>query len=311
MTIRTYQPGDETAQVSIYNEAAAELPKFKPATIDEVRRRCRGADFDPGTRFYALEEDKPVAYATFQANGRVSLPWCRKGHESWVEPLFERVLEAMRGRGLKKAFAAYRADWPAARDFFLGHGFRQDREMLNFVMDLIEMPTPAARVSTTITPLTPGDLDALAEIGAGVLRQERPVLEREFFRNPYYEESALFALRNRPGGRPTAIGLLVANPAYAAPAALDGMMPCFRLGAFGTEGMTTKRINGLFSFLVEEPRNASRAGLDLLGYAAYLLQETQVETLAAQVPSDVPHLVRFYQQYFRPQGRFPLFEREL
>jgi hypothetical protein len=311
MTIRTYQPGDETAQVSIYNEAAAALPKFKPATLDEVRRRCRAADFDPGTRFYALEQGRPVAYITFQANGRVSLPWCRPGHERWAAPLFERLLEAMRGRGLTRAFAAYRGDWPAARDFFLAHGFSQDREMLNYVIDLIEMPTPAAKVSTIITPLTPGDLDALAEMGAGVLRVNRQGLEREFFRNPYYEPTSLFALRQRDGGKPTAIGVLVANPAYAAPNALDAMMPCFRLGAFGTEGLTTKRINGLFSFLVDDPRNVSRSGLDLLGHAAYLLQETQVETLAAQAPSDVPHLVRFYQQYFRPQGRFPLFERAL
>src|SRR5262249_51646942 len=34
MTIRTFQPGDDAVQVSIYNEAAADLPKFKPATID-------------------------------------------------------------------------------------------------------------------------------------------------------------------------------------------------------------------------------------------------------------------------------------
>jgi hypothetical protein len=36
-----------------------------------------------------------------------------------------------------------------------------------------------------------------------------------------------------------------------------------------------------------------------------------VATLAAQVPSDVPHLLRFYQQYFRRQGGFPVFDREL
>ena len=45
MTIRTFRPGDDIAQVSIYNEAAASLPKFKPATVDEIRRRTRAADF--------------------------------------------------------------------------------------------------------------------------------------------------------------------------------------------------------------------------------------------------------------------------
>src|SRR5260370_747651 len=49
MTIRTFQSGDEAGQVSIYNEACAHLPRFKPATLDEVRRRCRAPDFNPPT----------------------------------------------------------------------------------------------------------------------------------------------------------------------------------------------------------------------------------------------------------------------
>src|SRR5213075_3432989 len=77
MSIRTFQPGDEAAQVTIYNEAAAALPKFKPASLDEVRRRVRDPGFDPGTRFFAEEDGRPVGYATFSADGRVSYPWCR------------------------------------------------------------------------------------------------------------------------------------------------------------------------------------------------------------------------------------------
>src|SRR5262249_40042593 len=60
MEIRTYQSGDDAAQVSIYNEAAGELPKFKAATLDEVRRRARAADHDPTTRFLALEGEQAV-----------------------------------------------------------------------------------------------------------------------------------------------------------------------------------------------------------------------------------------------------------
>jgi hypothetical protein len=311
MSIRTYQPGDEIAQVGIYNEAAAEQPKFKPATLDEVRRRCHAKDFDAGTRFYAVEGSRPVAYATFQANGRVSFPWCRKGHERLAEPLLENVLQAMRGRGLARAFAAYRADWPAVRDFFLAHGFVQAREMINFVVDIIEMPTPAARTGTSFTPLTREDLPVLLNAAPDVLRVSVDELDRQLLRNPYFPPESLFAVRSRGDGKVLAASLIVANPAYANPKLLDAMMPCFRLGAFGTEGMTHKRINGMFSFLVTEPRDVNRLGLDLMGQAALHLQETQVETLAAQVASDVPHLVRFYQQYFRPQGRFPIYERTL
>jgi hypothetical protein len=313
MTIRTFQAGDDVAQVSIYNEAAGELPRFKPATLDEVRRRCRSADFDPASRLYAVPEDgRPVGYVTFQPNGRVSYPWCRKGHEAHAGPLFDRALAEMKARGQTRAFAAYRADWPTVAEFFQAQGFRPAREMINYAMDLVDMPTPAARTSSVITPLKPEDVPAVFELGQGVLRQADPAaLEAHLFRNPYFPPSALFALRNRPGGPPVAAAIVVAEEGYADPHQIDAMMPCFRLGAFGTEGLTHKRIKGLFSFVAADNRDLASHGLDLLGYATYKVGDTDVETFAAQVPSDAAHLARFYKGLFRRQGAFPIFEREL
>jgi hypothetical protein len=312
MEIRTYRPGDEAAQVSIYNEAAAELPKFKAAKLDEVRRRARGKDYDPGARFLALAEGQPVGYAGFQANGRVSYPWCRKGHEAAAQPLFERVLQAMKERGLTRAFTAYRSDWPAQLQFFHKYRFQQRREMVNYVLDLVEMPTPMARPNRNIGPATPKDVPAIVEMGANVLLVREPkAVEEHLFHNPYFSADAVFVLRNRAGGAALAVGILIANPAYADPRQVDAAMPCFRLGAFGTEGMTTKRINGLFSFLTADTRDAQPLALDLLGYAAHKLQDTEVETFAAQVPSDAGHLQRFYKQYFQRQASFPILERTL
>ena len=94
------------AAAHLYNEAAAALPRFKPATLDEVRRRCHAADFDPATRFYAEENGLVVGYATFQMNGRVSFPWCRKGCESLAEPLLQTALSAMKERGMRRAWSA-------------------------------------------------------------------------------------------------------------------------------------------------------------------------------------------------------------
>src|SRR5689334_22205891 len=93
MEIRTFRPGDDVAQVSIYNEAAADLPKFKAATLDEVRRRTRAAEYDSSTRFVAVADGRPVGYAGFHTNGRVSYPWVRKGHEAAAQSLFDRVLQ--------------------------------------------------------------------------------------------------------------------------------------------------------------------------------------------------------------------------
>jgi hypothetical protein len=312
MEIRTYLPGDEAAQVSIYNEAAADLPRFKPATLDEIRRRAHAADYDRTAHLLALEGGQPVGYAGFQTNGRVSYPWCRKGHEAAAQPLFDAVLQAMKARRIARAFAAYRADWPAQQAFFQINGFQPRRELVNFALDLVEMPTPMARASSTIRPATPADVPAILQLGANVLHvRDADALESYLFHNPYFPADSVFVLRGRTDGAPLAVGVVVSNPAYAHPLQVDAAMPCFRLGAFGTEGMHTKRINGLFSFLAAEGHNAHPFGLDLLGFAAHKVRDTDIETFAAQVPSDAGHLLRFYKQYFQRQASFPVLERIL
>jgi hypothetical protein len=313
MKIRNFQPGDEAAQVAIYNEAAADLTKFKPATTQEVQRRTRARDFDPAMRFYAEDDGRVVGYAAFNLNGRISFPWCLKGCEHCAEPLFQHMIESMRKRGMRRAFAAYRADWPAIHDFLLGHGFHKARDMVNFYIDLVDMPTPPARPSSSITPAQRADVPALMKLSPGVIqRQSSEEFERHLFANPYFPAESVFLLRSRTDNTPVAAGILVTEPTYADPRAVDSAMPCYRLGAFGTEGMNAKRIKGLFSFLARADQNISALGLDLMGHAAYQLRETDdLEGLAGQVPSDAPALLRFYQRNFRLQGSFPVFERDL
>ena len=312
MIIRTFQAGDDLAQISIYNEAAADLPRFKPATLDEVRRRSRAPDFDRNARFLALVNNRPMGYISFHGSGRLSYPWTRKGQEALAEPLLERALAEMKQRGQGRAWSAYRTDWVAVREFFLAHGFAQTREIVNWVMDLAEMPTPAARPQLPVMPATPADLPAILNFCPGLLRvKTAEELEQHLLHNEYFPADSFFVLRGRTSAQPVAVGIIVANPAYSHPRQVDALMPCFRLGAFGTEGLTTKRLNGLFSVLMPDSRDVNPLALDMLGYAANKLETTDVETVAAQVPSDVPHLMRFYKQYFTRQGSFPIYEREL
>jgi hypothetical protein len=312
MKIRTFMPGDDAAQVGVFNEAAASLPKFKLATLDEVRRRCHAPDFDPTGRFYAEVNGLVVGYATFNASGRVSYPWTRAGHEAAAEPLFDAVLQTMKVRGMPRAFAAYRADWAPQHEFLLKHGFTVAREMINFVMDLAEMPTPAARPTNAFSAVRPEDLPTILQMAPDALRVRTPEqLGQHLLHNPYFPADAVFALRQKADAAPVAVAVIVADPVYANPKQVDAAMPCFRLGAFGTEGLTHKRINGLFSFLANVSHDVNALALDVLGQAARRLETTDVATVAAQVPSDVPPLLRFYKQYFRRQGSFPIYERTL
>ncbi len=119
-------------------------------------------------------------------------------------------------------------------------------------------------------------------------------------------------VRGRPGLELLGAGILIRNASYADPRAVDASMPCFRLGAFGTEGMHAKRINGLFSFLCRDDGHCGSIAVDLLIHAVTLMDDSEdISTLSAQVPSDVPHWLRFYQMTWRRQGSFPVLERNL
>jgi hypothetical protein len=184
--------------------------------------------------------------------------------------------------------------------------------MVNYVMELTAMPTSSARAVRVVSPLRPEDVPGVFALAPSVLRAKTVAeLERHLLHNPYFPAESVFVLRNRNDNRPLAVGLLVENPSYANPKQVDSAMPCFRLGAFGTEGLTWKRINGLFSVLAGDARDLNPLALDLLAYASFRLHNSKVEALAGQAPSDAAHLMRFYKQYFREQGRFPVFERSL
>ena len=137
-----------------------------------------------------------------------------------------------------------------------------------------------------------------------------PQAAKFFLENSYFDLTALYALKS--GAATLGIGLAIVNLQYADPTKLDAAMPCFRLGAFGTEGMQTKRIKGLFSLLARQDGNLKMLGMDLLGQACSRLRDNdELESLAAQAPSDAPALLDFYSRNFRRQGSFPIFEREL
>jgi hypothetical protein len=312
VTIRTFQPGDEVNQAAVFNVAAFTLPGFKPATADDVRRRTRARGFDPTTRFYAVANNEVVGYCVLEPDqGRISFPWCRKGYESLQPELLDQVLHAARQRGLSRLFAAYRRDWEPVLRFLAEQGFAVVRDMINYWADPRDLPTQANRGRLPIDRLRREDLPALAQMGQGVIRIPAEKLESYIFANPYFPAEAVLVLRQRDRQTPlaVAIGLEMANSADVRK--VDPWAPCFRLGAFGTEGLNTKRVNGLFSLVVADPAQAITAGLALLSEASLEMTEGSVAALAAQCPSDAPHLVGFYARYFQEQGRFPVLEKQL
>jgi hypothetical protein len=311
--IRRFQRGDESAQVSIYNEAAARLPKFKPATVPEVQRRVNAGGFDPAMRLFAVESGEPVAYVAWNPDGRIGFPWCRKGREQAALDLFQHALQTLKSHGLARAYTAYRADWPAVLAFFRKQEFTPAREVINFVLELWDMPTAQVQRSRAITPLAADDVPALFAMAPRLVRCKTAAeLEHYLLDNPYFPPSSVFVIRDRQNQAPLAAGILIQDVSYADPMMVDSAMPCFRLGAFGTEGMNAKRIKGLFSFLCPDDPHAAVLGTELMFYAAELLQESdEIVALAAQVPSDAIHLLRFYHLKFRRQGAFPVLERAL
>ena len=311
MNIRNFQPGDEVIQAGLFNVAAFALPGFKPATADEVKRRIRARGFDPTARFFAEEAGQVVGYCVLEPEqGRISFPWCKKGFEAAAPLLLEASLQSARERGLKSLFAAYRRDWEPVQQYFVDHGFKLTRAMINYWCDPLDMPTMVNRGKLPIDRLRRQDVPALAAMGKGIIRLPVEKLEAYLFANPYFAAEAVLALRDR-GGVPLAAAIGLESGTYADVKKIDPLAPCFRLGAFGTEGLSTKRVNGLFSYIVADPANALTAGLALLSEASQEMTEGTVTALAAQCPSDAPHLVAFYSRYFKEQGRFPVQEIQI
>lgn len=313
MKIRHFQPGDEAIQAEIYNEAAAGFPSFKPATRHEIAKRASGSDFDPTLRFFLEYNGEVVAYIAATSSGRISYPWCRTGSEKFAKQFFEHVLQDLRGRGFKKVYAAYRPDWKEVDQFLKGRGFVVAREMVNFFQDIIDMPTIPARPSTSVTPLSKDDIPAVYDLCPEALNIANvEELEKHLLHNPYFGKESIFLVRAKAGEEPIAVGILITEATYSDPNLLDPCNPCFWLGAFGTENCNTKRIKGLFSFLARNDNKLPLLALDMLGQASMRVQEhDDIDTLAAQVRSDIPHLLHFYEQHFQRVGSFPIFEKVL
>lgn len=311
MNIRTFQPGDELIQAGVYNAVAFALPGFKPGLAEEVRRRSRARGFDPTSRFYAEADGQVVGYCTLEpTQGRISYPWCKKGHEAAAGPLFDAALASAKDRGLTKLFTAYRRDWEPVWRFFADHGFAQTREVINYWTDPVDLPTVANRGGVPIHRLKRSDMPALAAMGRGIIRLPDAELEEYYFANPYFPAEAFLVLRDADEV-PLAVGVGLENSTWADVRKIDPLAPCFRMGAFGTEGLNTKRVNGLFSFLVADPARALSAGIALLSEACQEMTEGTVQAIAAQCPSDAPHLLNFYVRYFKEHGRFPIWERPI
>ena len=312
LTVRTFQPGDERTQAALFNGAAFALPGFKPATEDDVRKRTRARGFDPDTRFYAVENEQVVGYCVLEpAQGRIGFPWCRRGFEAAAVGLYAAALAAARARGVPKLFAAYRRDWDAVLGFFADRGFHKARDVVNYHADPVDLPTIASRGGNPIRRLTRDDLPALAAMGKGLIRVPDVELERHVYGSPYFPAESFWVVDGANDVGPVAVGVGLDNPNWPDVKKVDPLAPCFRLGAFGTEGLNAKRVNGLFSYVVTKPEHALPAGLALLAEISQELTEGSVSSLAAQCPTDAPHLIGFYTRYFKEQGRFPVLELAL
>jgi hypothetical protein len=307
MPIRPYLPGDEEAQARIFNAAAGLLPAFKPATVDEISRRYRTIDPDPTSKFYALDGDAVVGYAVFSPNGRVSFPWCLPGSLAFQEPLLEEVLKGLKQRGAREAWAAYRADWQPVLAFLKDHGFTQVREMVNYIAELDRLPDTALPGEFSLDPMRPEALPELQQLGKGIfLDDDLEPLRRFFWQNSFFTSDSLYALKDR-ANKFLGAGLVIGKKGFADPTKLDSAMPCFRLGALGTERDRHKRVNGMFSCVFED----EMAGEILLAEAARRLRVEGLTHVAAQAASDAPALCDFYDRYFQRQGAFPILSRSL
>jgi hypothetical protein len=310
MLIRNCLPADVEREAVVYNTAAARLPGFRPVTPDQVRRLTTTRAAEPATRLCAEDDGRLVGYVSFEPNGRIQCPWCLPGHEKLAHQLFGAALRTLHERKVPKAFAACRPDWAHQVEFLEDHGFAKVRDVVNFTQSFADLPTMFQRPGLNVTVVKPQDVPEIERLVPGFLRLQGKALEDHFLGNPAFPNDAVFVLRRRTG-EVMGVGVLIDDASFASVDGVDPRNPTYWSGAFGTEGLTAKKVNGLFSFLAAPGKDALLIGQDLLWYGTSRMETNTFEFLAAQVPSDVPHLLGFYEKYFEKQGSFPVFERDL
>ena len=178
------------------------------------------------------------------------------------------------------------------------------RDMVNFYQELTEMPTMASpSPGSPISTFEPGDLPAMHAMGADLWHgRTQKELWRTCMENPFFPPESLFVIRGRTDRTPLAVAILIEEPGVRRPEADRREPTVFPARRVRREWGQPKRVNGLFSFVAAKDRSAFAFALDLMSHAATKLDGTSADPLAAQVPSDVPHLLMFYQSHFRRQG---------
>ena len=148
--------------------------------------------------------------------------------------------------------------------------------MVNFVAEVSRLPASDQLPSDrTLARFEPEDLPQLIALAPGLFADiDARVLHRFYWNHPDYPFSEnFFALKNAEGGRILGAFLLVSSERFADPTKIDAAMPCFRLGAFGTETQRHKRVTGLFSCVFADNREG-----DLLLAAALAPEGAQAGT---------------------------------
>ena len=152
MLIRNFVPGDAEHWVEIHNLAVAPLADHRVLTLDDARRRSASTGFDPGTHFFAEEENQVVGHASFDPlGGQVTYPWCKPGYERLANPLFTSVLRTMAQRKIARAVAAYPVAWTDIWEFFEDHDFAKIRDVINYSQSIGDLPTMFQRPGNRAT----------------------------------------------------------------------------------------------------------------------------------------------------------------
>lgn len=311
MLIRNFVAGDAEHWSRIVESASLGYRNRRLFTPEEARKRSGQPGFETGSVFFAEEEDQIVGAAAFDPqSGQVTFPWCRPGFERLSHPLLTSVLRAMSQRKINRAFAAYPTDWTPVWDFFEDYGFVKVREVINYRQSIGDLPTMFQRPGLNITPLKPGDLAEIEQMGASILRLEGERLSNYWLKNPRFGADALFVLRRKDGSI-KGVGIMLDDPHFNPVEDTDPKAADFRFGSFGTEGYYAEPVNGLFSFIAPQGKETEIIGQDLLWYATSRASSNSFEYLAGQVPSDVPHLKMFFDRYFRRENSFLVFHREI
>ena len=131
--LKNYSEAYLNEQYEIGNNHLTTWLGAQQSPIDRLRDIYSQADFDPETKFYALNDEEVVGFITAKPindnSANMEFPLIKPGHEAVEEELMQFAFNTLKNKGISKIISRVSPRWGMTTDYAEKYGYREKELM--------------------------------------------------------------------------------------------------------------------------------------------------------------------------------------